>query len=340
MYKGSLPNVVPKSNLLYHLYMVPQANYSNAIFWIEVEKIKPNPYQPRKEFNEDALQSLSESVRQYGILQPLVVTRKESSRADGGFSVEYELIAGERRLRAAKLAGLSQVPALIRAREDSDMMKLELAIIENLQREDLNPIDRAQAFSQLAEQFKLKHTEIAEKIGKSREYVSNSIRLLGLPEYAIVALREGKINEGHTRPLLMLIDRPVEQRTLFDDILARKLTVREAEALSRHFAQDKVRKREKYADQTTKGFEAELAEVLGTRVQIEKRAEGGKITIDFFSEGDLEHIIEVISRRAEGSEPTSSEEIISNEEEILNSKVSTKEGPGDDDLYSVRHFTL
>jgi ParB family chromosome partitioning protein len=319
--------------------MVPQANYSNAIFWIEVEKIKPNPYQPRKEFNEDALQSLSESVRQYGILQPLVVTRRESSRADGGFSVEYELIAGERRLRAAKLAGLSQVPALIRAREDSDMMKLELAIIENLQREDLNPIDRAQAFSQLAEQFKLKHIEIAEKIGKSREYVSNSIRLLGLPEYAIAALREGKINEGHTRPLLMLVDRPVEQRALFDDILARKLTVREAESLSRHFAQDKVRKREKYADQTTKGFEAELAEALGTRVQIEKRAEGGKITIDFFSEGDLEHIIEVISRRVEGGEPTS-EETVGSEEEILNPKVITEEGPGDDDLYSVRHFTL
>jgi hypothetical protein len=135
----------------------------------------------------------------------------------------------------------------------------------------------------------------------------------------------------------MLVDRPVEQRTLFDDILARKLTVREAEALSRHFAQDKVRKREKYADQTTKGFEAELAEALGTRVQIEKRAEGGKITIDFFSEDDLEHIIEVISRRTEeGTTPTSAvtEETISEPGEPIQDQ---SEG---DDLYSVRHFTL
>src|SRR4051812_17520208 len=123
--------------------------YNDAIFWIEVDKIHPNPYQPRREFDESALKSLADSIRQYGVLQALVVTRKEVSRADGGIGTEYELIAGERRLRAARLAGLKQVPAQVRSGQDSDLMKLELAIIENIQREDLNPVDRAKAFERL-----------------------------------------------------------------------------------------------------------------------------------------------------------------------------------------------
>ena len=157
------------------------AFYNDSIFWIEVDKIKPNPFQPRKEFNEAALQDLADSIRQYGVLQPLVVTRKEIQKADGGLASEYELIAGERRLRASKIAGLAQVPVLIREGQETDMMKLELAIIENLQREDLNPIDRARAFDRLANEFGFKHAQIGEKIGKSREYVSNSLRLLTLP---------------------------------------------------------------------------------------------------------------------------------------------------------------
>lgn len=326
--------------------MEPQANYSNAIFWIEVEKIEPNPFQPRKEFDEEALKSLAESVRQYGILQPLVVTRKETVRPDGGFTVHYELIAGERRLRAARLAGLAQVPALIRAREDSDLMKLELAIIENLQREDLNPVDRARAFAQLVLQFKLKHAQIAEKIGKSREFVANSVRILGLPEYLITALREGKINEGHTRPLLMLSDRPDEQRVLFEEINTRKLNVREAEALARHFAQDKVRKKEKYADQETKVVENQLAEALGTRVQIEKRADGGKITINYFSKDDLEHILDVIVEK-KNIEPDDSE-VLNGEPESENLEpkplaeveVPAEEPKEEEDLYSIKNFTL
>ena len=140
----------------------------------------------------------------YGVLQPLTVTRKEVQKEDGGLATEYELIAGERRLRASKLAGLREVPALIRSQEDDDRVKLELSIIENLQREDLNPVDRARSFHQLAEQFGLKHAEIAKKMGKSREYVSNTLRLLSLPEDVLHALAEKKISEGHTRPLLML----------------------------------------------------------------------------------------------------------------------------------------
>src|SRR3954468_17160918 len=155
---------------------------SDSIFWVEVDRIEPNPYQPRKAFDEAALASLAESIRQYGVLQPLTVTRKEIERPGEGIFVEYELIAGERRLRASKLAGIAAVPVVIRTSEDTDRMKLELAIIENLQREDLNPLDRAKAFRQLVDEFGLQHKEIGTRVGKSREYVSNTLRLLLLPE--------------------------------------------------------------------------------------------------------------------------------------------------------------
>src|SRR3989344_5931779 len=164
----------------------PNQMYQKGIFWIKVEKIKPNPFQPRKEFDEHKLRDLADSIKQYGILQPLVVTRREIEKPEGGLAVEYELIAGERRLRASKIAGLLQVPVLIRigneGGEEEARTKLELAIIENLQREDLNPVDRAKAFDRLATEFGFKHTQIAQKIGKSREYVSNTIRILALPE--------------------------------------------------------------------------------------------------------------------------------------------------------------
>ena len=139
---------------------------NDSVFWIEVEKIKPNPYQPRREFDELKLKDLSDSIRQYGVLQPIVITRREIEREDGGISAEYELVAGERRLRAAEMAGIAQIPAVIRAVEDDAKTKLELAIIENLQREDLNPVDRAVAFDRLREEFGYKHAEIAQKVGR------------------------------------------------------------------------------------------------------------------------------------------------------------------------------
>src|SRR3989344_4226916 len=145
------------------------AYYNDAIFWVEVDRIKPNPFQPRKTFEEAALASLAESIRSYGVLQPLTVTRKEIERPVEGIAVEYELIAGERRLRAAKLAGVFQVPVVIRNPEESDQMKLELAIIENLQREDLKPLDCAKAFARLIDEFGLKHGEIGRRGGKRRE---------------------------------------------------------------------------------------------------------------------------------------------------------------------------
>ncbi len=268
---------------------------NNAVFWVEVEKIRPNPYQPRRDFDEEKLKELGESIRMYGVLQPLVVTRKEITRDDGSLFTEYELISGERRLRASKLAGISQVPVLIRQGEESDREKLELAIIENLQREDLNPVDRARAFKRLSEEFGFKHAEIGKKVGKSREYVSNTLRILLLPEEMLTALSEGKISEGHTRPLLMLTDRPQEQMTLFKEIIYKRVTVRESEEIARRIAFDRARKKERMADPELVAIEEKLRESLGTRVRIEKTEQGGKILIDFFSNDDLRTILDIIN---------------------------------------------
>ncbi len=280
--------------------------YENAVFWLETDKIKPNPYQPRKEFAETELRALSESIRQYGVLQALVVTRKEFVKPDGGIGVEYELIAGERRLRAARLAGIREVPALIKTGDESNLMKLELAIIENVQREDLNAVDRARAFQRLVEEFHFKHAQIAEKVGKSREYVTNSLRILSLPAPVLEALSKGDISEGHARPLGMLNDRPEEQTTLLKEILYKKLTVREAEAIARRIAVDKVRKKDKYVDPEMSDLEHKLAESLGTRVQIERREQGGKVVIDFFSPEDLRSILDIVrgNRTGQTQSPT------------------------------------
>ncbi len=276
------------------------AYVNDAIFWIETDKISPNPYQPRREFDEYALKSLAESIRMYGVLQPLVVTRKEVFREDGGMHVEYELISGERRLRASKLAGLAQVPALIRSGQEDAQLKLEMAIIENLQREDLNAVDRARSFERLAKEFGLKQAQIAEKVGKSREYVSNSMRILSLPDDMITALEEGKISEGHTRPLLMLVDRPEEQIVLLKEIITKKLTVREAESLSRRVAVDRIRNKGKYLDPVMIEMEKNFTESLGTRVRIEKTKEGGTVTIDFFSPDDLRMLLEKLENVKKG----------------------------------------
>ncbi len=271
--------------------------YNNAIFWVEVDKIKPNPFQPRREFDEDKLNDLARSIRQYGVLQPLTVNRKELQKPDGGIATEYELVAGERRLRASKLAGIAQVPVLIREAADDDKTKLELAIIENLQREDLNPMDRATAFDRLHKEFGFKHGQIAEKIGKSREYVANTVRLLMMPEEMRQALVDGKISEGHSRPLLMLIDRPAEQQTLFKEIMLKRLTVRDSENIARRIAVDRVRKKEYLFSPEVLEMERDLATALGTRVVIEPKDRGGKLSIDYMTEEDLRAIFAALQTR-------------------------------------------
>lgn len=278
---------------------------NDAIFWIEVDKVRPNPYQPRTEFDEAGLKSLADSIRQYGVLNPLTVTRHEEERPDGGISTFYELIAGERRLRASRLAGLLQVPVVIRSKEESDRTKLELAIIENLQREDLNAIDRARAFERLAKEFSLNNAEIARKVGKSREYVSNSLRLLKLPEEIRQAVTGGTISEGHARALLMLIDRPEEQQTLFRDIMTRRLSVRDVEKLTRQIATDKARKKDPRPEITA--LERAFSERLGTFVEIKEQEQGGKLIVNFYSTEDLQHILEQVMNAAPATviQPTS-----------------------------------
>jgi ParB family transcriptional regulator, chromosome partitioning protein len=298
----------------------------DSVFWIEVDRISPNPYQPRREFDEDRLRALAESIRQYGVLQPIVVTRSEVERPDGGLETRYELIAGERRLRASKLAGLKSMPAVIRGQE-SDKVKLELAIIENLQREDLNAIDRAKALQKLAEEFGLTHNEISLKIGRSREFVSNSIRLLQLPEAIQLAVVNKDITEGHARALQMLNDRPTEQNTLFKEMVLKKTSVRMAEQMVRRIATDKIRKK----DKTEEMFEIEksLTETLGTRVVIENRPNGGRLLIEFFSPEDLAHIVSALATKDENSMPP-----------VPDPSVPSTPPPQDDGLYSVRNFTV
>lgn len=311
--------------------------FNNSIFWIETDKIKPNPYQPRREFDPIALKDLAESIRMYGLLQPLTVTRKEVIKEDGGLGVEYELIAGERRLRASKIAGLQAIPAIIRAGEEDARVKLELAIIENLQREDLNPVDRARAFQKLADEFSFKHSQIAEKMGKSREYVTNSIRLLSLPEHMLQALSEKKISEGHTRPLLMLVDRPEEQETLFKEIMYKKITVREAEALARKVAIDRVRKKDFRPDPELIELETKLNEALGTRVQIERRENGGKIMIDFFTHDDLRQILQLLeTNQLRGSHAMLHKHIESqNQKQTVSPEISPIQGSAHEDAETL-----
>ena len=310
----------------------------DSVYWVEVDRIRPNPYQPRKEFNEEGLKSLAESIRQYGVLQPLVVTRLDVERPDGGLGSEYELIAGERRLRASRLIGLKQVPVVIR-QVDNNLTKLELAIIENLQREDLNAIDRAKALHQLVSEFGISHSEAGAKIGKSREYVSNSVRLLSLPEHMQGAIVGREITEGHGRTLLALSDRPEERETLFKEITLRKLSVRAAERIARSIAQDRVQKRHRKAPEIVE-LEKSLTQTLGTRVIIETNAEGGRISIDFFSPEDLSLLVESLANRQSPPSSNTTQIIFPNTTQLSNDPAPSPDDYGDDELYSVSNFSV
>lgn len=314
----------------------------DSVYWIDIDRIVPNPYQPRREFTEEGLRSLADSIRQYGVLQPLVVTRTEKEKPEGGLESIYELIAGERRFRASKLAGLKQLPVVIRTGE-SNLTKLELAIIENLQREDLNAIDRAKALQKLVEEFGISHAETAAKIGKSREYVSNSIRLLALPEHIQNAVIGKEISEGHARSLLALAGREQEQETLFREIILKKLSVRATERISRSIAQERVRKHHRKSPEMAE-IEKSLTETLGTRVIIETHAEGGRLSIDFFSPDELSHLAAALIAEQDGHEaaqtpasvfPNTTQLVI--EDPI---QPAAPEEPQDEDLYSITNFSV
>lgn len=248
---------------------------------IKVGLIDVNPHQPRTVFNQEELEELSASIKKHGVLQPLVV----SPEGD-----HFQLIAGERRLRASKLAGLATVPVIIR--EADEHQKLELAIIENVHRSDLNPIDEAISYRKLVEEFNYSQEEVAEAMGKSRASVANKIRLLALPTEMKRALKEGKITEGHGKALLSIED-PKKREAVFQAIITGNLNVRDAESRAR---QSGIPGRESSfeIDLAIKQLADDLKSYLGSRVKIKDTAKGGKIEINYYSQEELNRIYQKI----------------------------------------------
>lgn len=262
----------------------PRAPLTSDRLWhIPVSEIVPNPNQPRRSFNEAELRELEDSIREHGVLQPLVVTEK----IDG----TYELVAGERRLRASKRAGLATVPALVRTASEHE--KLELAIIENVQRVDLSPIDEAFSYKRLHDEFGFTYDAVGERVGKSRPHVSNMVRLLDLPEVAAEALIQGKITMGKARALLSLSTQK-EQLEVLNSMIGESMTTREVEAA----VQQRTRAPHKPKAADVQYLESELRTTLGTKVSITKRGDKGTITIEFYSNEELENLVARIRRNA------------------------------------------
>ena len=262
-----------------------------TIFLIEVDKIKKNPEQPRRDFNEDELKSLADSIREHGVLQPLIVTKIEEE-IPSGIKVSYELIAGERRLKAAKMAGLNFIPAMIR-QKTAAQNKLELALIENIQRADLNALEKARGYERLQKEFGLTQKDIAGRVGQSREAVANAIRLLQLPVEIQRAIESEKISEGHGRAILTLNDNN-QRLALFNEILIKNLSVRAVETLGRQIKGVSRRIKENAVDPETKVLESRLEDFFGTRVKLAKSGSRGKILIEFYSPEELNAILDKI----------------------------------------------
>lgn len=252
---------------------------------IQTTKIMPNPRQPRANFNADELNELASSIREHGVIQPLIITQGEMTGS-------YTLIAGERRLMAAKLIDLEEVPAIIREASDQDLV--ELALVENVQRADLGPLEAAEAYRQLSEDFGLSHEEIAARVGKNRTTVTNTLRLIKLPEDAKEALVLGKISEGHARVLLSLATEEAQMAVL-NSILKLNLNVRQTEELVRKLGGEKPSKEQPIpSDPQVKELEEQLRQRLGTKVTLNQKRKGGTLTIHYYSTEELESLLEII----------------------------------------------
>ena len=253
---------------------------------VRISQVEPNKEQPRKYFDEDALIELSESIKQYGVLQPLLVQKKDNY---------YEIIAGERRWRAAKLAGVKEIPVVIKDYSDQEVM--EIALIENIQREDLNPIEEAQAYQRLIKDYRLKQDEVAEKVSKSRAAITNSLRLLKLDKRVQEMVMEGKLSNGHARTIISIEDGD-KQYAIAQKIFDEKLSVREVEKLMRE--QDKKGKQPKELlenDFVYRDLEEKLSKSLGTQVTIKNKSNNkGKIEIQYYSQSELERILEFLPK--------------------------------------------
>ena len=252
---------------------------------IGVEEIVPSPFQPRSDVNEESLKELKQSIQEKGVLQPIIVRRH---------SGKYQVVAGERRWRAARLAGFKTIPAVIKKVSDSEA--LEIALVENLQREDLNPIEEAKGYRELIKRFNLTHEALAKKIGKTRATITNALRLLGLPQEVRQGLEEGKITVGHARALLGL---EAERQIIatYRTVVHRGLSVRQVEGLVRRKLRQAKRRRlsSRAQDPAISALEDQLMRKLGTRVRIVKHGGHGRIEIEFYSDDDLSRIVELIS---------------------------------------------
>lgn len=254
---------------------------------VAVDSIVPNARQPRTYFDEAALTELAESIKVHGIIQPLLVRPMSEG--------QFELIAGERRLRAAKLAGLTSVPAMVRSADNRNT--LEIALIENIQREDINPVECARAYRRLIDEFDLTQEQVADKVGKSRTAVANAVRLLRLPKRVIEGLEEGRITEGHARALLTF-ENEAQQLAVYDQILDRGLTVREVERAAKpKAAPAPAPKAVEKTDPNDKALEEALQTFLGTPTKLVRSEVGGKLVVDFYSDDDLDRILESLGFR-------------------------------------------
>ena len=257
---------------------------------VKITQVEPNREQPRKNFDEDALQELADSIKQFGLLQPILVQDRKT---------HYEIIAGERRWRAAKLAGLKEVPVIIRDYTDQEIV--EISLIENIQREDLNPIEEAQAYKRLLTEFNLKQDEVAERVSKSRTAVTNSMRLLKLCDEVQQMIIDDMLSTGHARALISIED-PEQQYMIAQKIFDEKLSVREVEKLVKDLNKPEKPKKEsnkedKSLDIIYEAIEEKLKQSLGTKVEISSKGNGaGKVEIEFYNHDDLDRIIELLSK--------------------------------------------
>lgn len=256
---------------------------STGLMTVPIEQIVPNPRQPRSHFDPAALAELAASIKEHGVIQPLLVSRDEAGAG-------YILIAGERRWQASKLAGLAEVPVILR--QTSDQQKLELALIENVQRADLNPLEEANAYRQLSDEFQLSHEHIAERVGKSRVAVTNTLRLLKLPEPVQQALVDGRISEGHARALLALAT-PQAMEAAMKTVIAQEMTVRQVEELVRKLSGEKpVATPRSGPSPDTLALEERLRNSLGTKVALKAGNKGnGSLTLFFYSEEELNALL-------------------------------------------------
>lgn len=263
----------------------PSSKSEGGVQLIPALHISRNPHQPRARFDSEELAELAASIREHGVIQPLIVTRSEQPD-------RFTLIAGERRLIAARQAGLAEVPAIVR--EASEQQLIELALVENVQRADLGPLETAEAFRQLAEDFGLSHEEIAARVGKSRVSVTNTLRLLKLPTEVQQSLVDGKISEGHARALLALTS-PQSQIAALQTIIKKELNVRQTEELVRLLSGEKpIRPSRPGSSPEIQSLERRFREHLGTRVTINQRGKGGNLVIYYFSDEELNALIDLI----------------------------------------------